>query len=89
MDKVNILYIYTIFLIVKLANSVELTFELPDNARECFYEEIKQNTSATLEFQVIKLIIFYVKNLVFCKNELRVSFYGCAMIPLLTYIFDI
>lgn len=75
MDKRNILYIYTIFLLVKIANSVELTFELPDNARECFYEEIKQNTSATLEFQVnreqfnmiIKIKLFY-------ENQLRVSF---------------
>lgn len=33
-------------------NSVELSFELPDNARECFYEEIKKNQTATLEFQV-------------------------------------
>lgn len=32
--------------------AVELTFELPDNARECFYEEIAKNVSATLEFQV-------------------------------------
>lgn len=36
-----------------LVNSVELTFELPDNARECFYEEIKKNQTATLEFQVV------------------------------------
>ncbi|XP_055633026.1 transmembrane emp24 domain-containing protein 7 [Toxorhynchites rutilus septentrionalis] len=34
-------------------DSVELTFELPDNARECFYEEIKKNQTATLEFQVV------------------------------------
>ncbi|XP_055525187.1 transmembrane emp24 domain-containing protein 7 isoform X2 [Wyeomyia smithii] len=32
---------------------VELTFELPDNARECFFEEIKKNQTATLEFQVV------------------------------------
>ncbi|CAG9764561.1 unnamed protein product [Ceutorhynchus assimilis] len=31
----------------------ELTFELPDNGKECFYEEIKANTTATLEFQVV------------------------------------
>lgn len=31
---------------------VELTFELPDNAKECFFQEIKKNQSATLEFQV-------------------------------------
>lgn len=33
-------------------NSVELTFELPDNARECFHEEIQKQQTATLEFQV-------------------------------------
>lgn len=33
--------------------AVELTFELPDNARECFYQEIEKNVSATLEFQVV------------------------------------
>ncbi|XP_076250165.1 transmembrane emp24 domain-containing protein [Rhynchophorus ferrugineus] len=31
----------------------ELTFELPDNGKECFYQEIKVNTTATLEFQVV------------------------------------
>ncbi|XP_023934878.1 transmembrane emp24 domain-containing protein 3 [Bicyclus anynana] len=35
------------------SKSVELTFELPDNAVECFYQEIEQNTSASLEYQVI------------------------------------
>lgn len=43
------------------AGSVELTFELPDNAKECFYQEMKKNDSATLEFQVsLYLIIKYV-----------------------------
>lgn len=37
---------------------VELTFELPDNARECFYQEIGKNVSATLEFQVILTKIY-------------------------------
>ncbi|CAG9859007.1 unnamed protein product [Phyllotreta striolata] len=31
----------------------ELTFELPDSAKECFYEEIQKNTSCVLEFQVV------------------------------------
>ena len=31
---------------------VELTFELPDNAKECFYEEIEVGTEFTIEFQV-------------------------------------
>lgn len=39
----------------------ELTFELPDNGKECFYSEIKANTSATLEFQVsvIGKVVFF------------------------------
>ncbi|KAJ7393913.1 Transmembrane emp24 domain-containing protein 7 [Desmophyllum pertusum] len=31
----------------------ELTFELEDNARQCFYEDIKKDSKGTLEFQVI------------------------------------
>lgn len=34
------------------SKSVELTFELPDSAIECFYQEIDKNTSAALEYQV-------------------------------------
>ena len=32
--------------------SVELTFELPDSAEQCFYEEIHQGIKSTIEFQV-------------------------------------
>lgn len=35
-----------------IAGGVELTFELADNAKECFYQEIEKNVSSTLEFQV-------------------------------------
>lgn len=35
-------------------NSVELTFELPDNSKECFYQEIGKNKTAILEYQVNK-----------------------------------
>lgn len=38
---------------VFLVGSVELTFELPDNAKECFYQEIEKNVSSMLEFQVV------------------------------------
>ncbi|GIY35133.1 transmembrane emp24 domain-containing protein 3 [Caerostris darwini] len=34
-------------------NSVELTFELPDNAKQCFHEDIKQGIKSTVEFQVV------------------------------------
>ncbi|KAH8260879.1 hypothetical protein KR038_007854 [Drosophila bunnanda] len=32
--------------------AVEFTFDLADNAEDCFYEEIKKNSSAYFEFQV-------------------------------------
>ncbi|KAM5191894.1 transmembrane emp24 domain-containing protein 7-like [Mantella aurantiaca] len=35
------------------ATASEITFELPDNAKQCFYEDITQGTKCTLEFQVI------------------------------------
>ncbi|XP_050072258.1 transmembrane emp24 domain-containing protein 3 [Anopheles maculipalpis] len=38
---------------IPVVKSVELTFELPDNAKECFHEEIQKNQTATLEFQVV------------------------------------
>lgn len=37
---------------ILFTGGVELTFELPDNAKECFYDVIEKNVSATLEFQV-------------------------------------
>ena len=30
----------------------ELTFELPDNERMCFYENVDKGVQATIEFQV-------------------------------------
>ncbi|XP_018320445.1 transmembrane emp24 domain-containing protein 3 [Agrilus planipennis] len=35
------------------SKSTELTFELPDSAKECFHQEVQKNTSVTLEYQVI------------------------------------
>ena len=31
---------------------VELTFELPDSAEQCFYEEINKGIKSTIEYQV-------------------------------------
>lgn len=41
-----------------LSKSVELTFELPDSAVECFYQDIEKNTSASLEYQVKLFSLF-------------------------------
>lgn len=51
MALLSICAILTCFVAVA---GVELTFELPDNDKQCFYENIPLNTSITLEFQVIK-----------------------------------
>ncbi|XP_067637027.1 transmembrane emp24 domain-containing protein 7 [Eurosta solidaginis] len=34
------------------AHAVEFTFDLADNSEDCFYEEVRRNTSCYLEFQV-------------------------------------
>jgi len=38
---------------VSRVKSVELTFELPDNAKQCFHEDVKQGIKSTIEFQVV------------------------------------
>ncbi|CAG5117147.1 unnamed protein product [Candidula unifasciata] len=39
--------------VFSLSSAAELTFELPDNEKMCFYENIDQGVEATLEFQVV------------------------------------
>ena len=39
---------------IQYTAAVELTFELPDNAKECFFEEIEVGTDFTVEFQVLQ-----------------------------------
>jgi len=51
-----------------IAGGVELTFELADNAKECFYQEIEKNVSSTLEFQVCKQPV--------CKQPLALGLAG-------------
>lgn len=45
-------YFSLILAIIDTINSVELTFELPDNSKECFYQEVGKNKTAILEYQV-------------------------------------
>lgn len=40
----------------------EITFELPDNAKQCFYEEIMQGVKCTLEFQVSTYVEMVLQN---------------------------
>lgn len=41
------------FLLVYRSHGTELTFELPDKATQCFYEEIKEGTKAIIDYQVV------------------------------------
>lgn len=58
-DSKLLLFIATIaFLSISFApfvqsKSTELTFELPDNAKQCFHEDIAAGIKATIEFQVV------------------------------------
>lgn len=45
-------YLSAFLLMSQTVLGVELTFDLPDSARDCFHEEIKKNTSVVLEYQV-------------------------------------
>ncbi|KAI1721858.1 hypothetical protein Ddc_08336 [Ditylenchus destructor] len=38
---------------ISCASAIELTFELPDNANQCFYEDVKAGVDCVLEFQVV------------------------------------
>uniref|UniRef100_A0AC34F6U8 GOLD domain-containing protein n=1 Tax=Panagrolaimus sp. ES5 TaxID=591445 RepID=A0AC34F6U8_9BILA len=43
-----------IFLLLLIScKAIELTFELPDNANQCFYEELKSGIDSVFEFQVV------------------------------------
>lgn len=46
-------FLYMIVLPFVLVGSTELTFELPDNAKECFFEEVDKDMKFTLDYQVI------------------------------------
>ena len=43
----------------------ELTFELEDNARQCFFEDFKKDAKGTLEFQVSSHFVLGMKTAFF------------------------
>lgn len=55
--KMNLCFDWILILVLcilfSVSSGVELTFELADNAKECFHQEIKKNVTSTLEFQVV------------------------------------
>ncbi|XP_053386971.1 transmembrane emp24 domain-containing protein 7-like isoform X1 [Mercenaria mercenaria] len=50
----HIFYIFSLITIcVSVSYAGEMTFELPDNEKQCFFEEIDKGVESTLEYQVI------------------------------------
>ncbi|KAI6208370.1 GOLD domain-containing protein [Aphelenchoides besseyi] len=45
--------VFVIGFLFTSSTAIELTFELPDNANQCFYEEIKAGVDSIIEFQVV------------------------------------
>ena len=72
----QLIYFVTLTILLQTARGVELTFELPDNAKECFYEVIEEGKTSTVEFQVSqarKLNVF-LSWLTLCMGSLIPSF---------------
>ena len=60
----------------------ELTFELEDNARQCFYEDIKKDTKGTLEFQVSILFMLIVSIMISWKSrEIKCVMFNLSHCP--------
>lgn len=41
-----------ILVFVASINATEITFELPDNEKQCFYEDLEQGVKFDIDFQV-------------------------------------
>lgn len=46
-------------MLLGMTNAVELTFELPDSAKECFFEIIQEGTESTVEYQVSQVLYLF------------------------------
>lgn len=42
--------------VIAFVKAIELTFELSDNANQCFFEDIKAGVDCVIEYQVIVCI---------------------------------
>lgn len=50
--KSNFIYGLSLICLSQIVYGVELTFDLPDSAKQCFFQDIKLNQKAVIEFQV-------------------------------------
>ena len=48
----NLIYLTLFVGLIDYIHTVELTFELPDNDKMCYYQDIMKNSTGLLEYQV-------------------------------------
>lgn len=57
----------------------ELTFELPDNDKQCFYEELEQDVKFEIDFQVSYSDSFITSTSVYVQDAASYSF-DCSLL---------
>lgn len=68
-----------------VVQSTEMTFELPDRVKQCFYEMIEEGTEAFLDFQVS-----YHTSCMLTYNYINFVYYTINSMPqLIAYIHDL
>lgn len=56
------LLLLSILKLTRYCQGTELTFELPDRDRECFFQDIEKGTECSLEYQVSRLEKVFLYN---------------------------
>lgn len=58
MVRMNLAIVLSVIFCVLSALGEELTFELPDNDKLCFYEELDTGVDVSLDFQVCVVSVY-------------------------------
>lgn len=70
--------------IIAFARAIELTFELSDNANQCFFEDIKAGVDCVIEYQVL-FAVTDQSDVVYIRTEIISGCRGISVfLPLIT-----
>ena len=61
----SLLSLFFLLSLRQLIRANELTFELPDNAEECFHDKLKAGSTFILEFQVCQAAVSFEEKSLF------------------------
>ncbi len=71
-------FLFILAVYIAIANATELTFELADNEKQCFHEDLEQGAKFDIDFQVIVPTVAFNKSvIVFCNVD-----YLCFVFPI-------